>query len=176
MSKLCEGFPKTTTQEVLQWANLGVGVLYSSTSILTCIWLYRKPGAFKTVPWFVTLQMAALIIMVPFSLAFITLNQKDFNIANVETQPTLVENAMATMEDFLLISHEWIYTDQFLKTVLWLDLTKLPAPGQSEEDFYKERKQSINKITGILSAIYYSMVTAWTIMCIIIDNFAFRMS
>ena len=128
MSKLCEGFPKTTTQQVIQWANLAVGVLYSSTSILTCICLYRKPGAFKTVPLFVTLQMAALIIMVPFSLTFITLNQKDFDTANELTVPNQVENAMASMEDFLLLCHEWIYTDQFLKTVLWLDLTKLPAP------------------------------------------------
>ena len=82
---------------------------------------------------------------------------------------------MATMECFLLMCHEWIYTDQFLKTVLWLDFKKLPAPLQSEEDFYKERKRRIDTTAGILSAIYYFMVTAWTITSIIIDNFAFRM-
>ena len=82
MSKLCEGFPQTEAQKVMQWANLAVGVLYSCTSLLTCFYLYRKPGAFKTVPWFVTLQMAALVIMVPFTLTFYTLYQKDVSNGN----------------------------------------------------------------------------------------------
>ena len=73
MMNLCKGFPLTETQRVIQWANLVVGVIYSSTSLLTCICLYRKPGAFKAVPWFVTLQMTALVIMVPFSLTFFSL-------------------------------------------------------------------------------------------------------
>ena len=88
MSKLCEGFPNTTTQQVIQWAGLGVGILKSSITILTCICLYRKPGALKTVPWFVTLQMVALIIMIPFSLAFFTLNLKNFETVDEITRPT----------------------------------------------------------------------------------------
>ena len=81
MSKLCEGFPQTEAQKVLQWANLVVGVLYSCTSLLTCIYLYRKPGAFKAVPWFVTLQMAALVLCVPFDITYYTLTVKDMNTA-----------------------------------------------------------------------------------------------
>ena len=86
MDNLCEGFPKTETQKVIQWGNLVVGVLYSSTSLLTCFCLYRKPGTCKSVPWFVTLQMAALVVMVPFSLTFFSLLQRDINTATEITK------------------------------------------------------------------------------------------
>ena len=76
MIEFCDGFPLTDTQKVIQWANLVVGVLYSSTSLFTCICLYRKKGAFKAVPSFVTIQMTFLIIMVPFSLTFFSLLQQ----------------------------------------------------------------------------------------------------
>lgn len=175
MRNLCEGFPQTDTQKVIQWATLAIVVMCSLTSLLTCVFLYRKPGAFKAVPLFVTLQMAFLLIMIPFSISFYFLVQRDINTATELLKETEVENAMATMESFLLMCHEWIYTDQFLKTVLWLNFKKLPAPGQSEENFYKERKRSINTTTGILSATYYFLVVAWTVTSIIIDNFAFRM-
>ena len=81
MSKLCEGFPDTETQKVLQWALVAVGLLTSSTTLLTSIYLYRKPGAFKAVPWFVTLQMAALVLCVPFDITYYTLTVKDMNTA-----------------------------------------------------------------------------------------------
>ena len=86
MSKLCEGFPNTETQKVLQWALVAVGLLTSSTTLLTSIYLYRKPGAFKAVPLFVTLQMVALLMCIPFDLTYYTIIVKDIDTANEISQ------------------------------------------------------------------------------------------
>ena len=48
---------------------------------------------------------------------------------------------MATMSDLFVLCHEWLYTDQFLKTVLWLDFKKLPALGKVVKTFTKSERK-----------------------------------
>ena len=148
MVQLCDGFDSgrglTNTQIGLQYANLVIGVTYSATSLFTCFFLYRKKGACKSVPLFVTLQMVALLIMVPFSLTFFSLlilDIRNHDDGMLIQEQSISENSVATVESFLLMVHEWLYTDQFLKTVLWLKIDKRPMFVDSEEEYYMQRKK-----------------------------------
>ena len=88
--------------------------------------------------------MVALLIMVPFSLTFFTLLILDIR-SDDDTyliqEQSKAENSVSTVESFLLMIHEWLYTDQFLKTVLWLKIDKRPIFVGDEEEYYMKRKK-----------------------------------
>ena len=74
---LCDGFvpfaSNTNVQITLEWVNLTLGLLWSLTSICTTIILFCKKSSYTYVPFFVKMQMVALIAMIPFSLTYYTL-------------------------------------------------------------------------------------------------------
>ena len=140
---LCDGFKpfasNTSVQITLEWINLTLGVLWSLTSICTTMILFCKKSSYTSVPFFVKMQMIALIAMIPFSITYYTLLIK-YSSQTVQNQ-TFMENAVSTVEVFFLLIHEWLYTDQFLRAALWLNVDVKPQPFENEEVFYRERKR-----------------------------------
>ena len=117
--------------------------------------------------------MLVLVLMVPFSMTYYTLLIIGDQ-SHVQEQ-TFTQNTTATIEVFLLLIHEWIYTDQFFTAVLWLDMDVKPKPGE-EESFYRRRKSKIESNTCILNYCYYMVIFAWSVTSIAINDFAFRMT
>ena len=175
---LCDGFvpfaSDTNVQITLEWVNLTLGVLWSLTSICTTIILFCKKSSYTYVPFFVKMQMVALIAMIPFSLTYYTLLIKCTS-QTVQNQ-TFPENAVSTVEVFFLLVHEWLYTDQFFQAALWLNIDVRPQPFENEEEFYKERKRKIDRTASVLNYGYYIVLVGWTLASIYINEFAFRMS
>ena len=94
---------------------------------------------------------------------------------DIKIEP-FIENLIATLASLFILLIEWVFTDQFLKSVLWLNRRISGTNNVRDMEPYECRKKYIRKVSCLISAGYYAICVSWAAVSIYINEFQFRMS